>query len=88
MSELLKDFPHLHDQAKEIKPNLTRLIAMIDSGHCTWEELHEVAEQIFVLVEPVCDQFPNVLNEGDSFLISKEGFVFIPGPTGKDPPSN
>jgi hypothetical protein len=81
MAPLLKDVPDVHAQARAVKPHITRLLAMIDSGHCTWEELHEAAEQIFVEVEPICDQFLDpAFNDDDLIVFTDGGVMIVPAP--------
>jgi hypothetical protein len=88
MTQLLKDFPSVHAEARAIKPHVTRFLAMIESGHCTWEELLHAAENIFVMVEPICDQFMDPINEGDMLILTGDSWAYIPGPPLEPPISN
>jgi hypothetical protein len=90
MAFLLNSIPELHQRARtEFMPHITRFIAMIESGHCTWEELHEAAEHFFMIAEPICEKFPDpTLNDNDLIVFTKEGLMIITVPNLEDSSPN
>lgn len=90
MAPLLNSIPELHQRARtEFMPHITRFIAMIESGHCTWEELHEAAEHFFMIAEPICGEFPDpTFNDDDLLIFSNDTLIIVPGPKPEEPPMN
>jgi hypothetical protein len=90
MALLLNSIPELHQRARtEFMPHITRFIAMIESGHCTWEELHEAAEHFFMIAEPICGEFPDpIFNDNDLILFTGDTLMIVPAPISEDPSPN